>query len=65
MLKSEGDNFGTDKFKMHFFPSASSGLKYKVLSLPPNFPLDNNNSEQGVCTMAYAIRGAFTDSQHS
>ncbi len=59
------DNSGTDKFKMQFFPSASSGLKYKVLTLLPNFPLDFNNSEQAVCTMAYAIRGAFSDSQHS
>ncbi len=59
------DNSGTDKFKMQFFPSASSGLKYKVLTLPPKFPLDHNNSEQAVCTMAYAIRGAFSDSQHS
>ncbi|MGD1701115.1 FAD-dependent oxidoreductase [Dapis sp. BLCC M229] len=59
------DNSGTDKFKMQFFPSASSGLKYKVLTLRPNFPLDHNNSEQAVCTMAYAIRGAFSDSQHS
>lgn len=59
------DNSGTDKFKMQFFPSASSGLKYKVLTLPPNFPLDHNNSEQAVCAMAYAIRGVFSDSQHS
>ncbi|MDJ0515329.1 MAG: NAD(P)/FAD-dependent oxidoreductase [Trichodesmium sp. MO_231.B1] len=59
------DNSGTDKFKMQFFPSASSGLKYKVLTLLPNFPLDFNNSEQAVCTMAYAIRGAFSDSQYS
>ncbi|NES05268.1 MAG: FAD-dependent monooxygenase [Okeania sp. SIO2F4] len=59
------DNSGTDKFKMQFFPSASSGLKYKVLTLTPNFPLDHNNSEQAVCTMAYAIRGAFSDSQRS
>ncbi|MGB3190477.1 MAG: NAD(P)/FAD-dependent oxidoreductase [Limnoraphis sp.] len=57
------DNSGTDKFKMQLFPSASSGLKYKVLTLPPNFPLDNNKSERAVCTMAYAIRAAFTDSQ--
>lgn len=59
------DNSGTDKFKMQFFPSASSGLKYKILTIPPNFPLDHNNSEQAVCTMAYAIRGAFSDSQRS
>jgi len=57
------DNSGTNQFKMQLFPSASSGLKYKVLTLPPNFPLDNNKSERAVCTMAYAIRSAFTDSQ--
>ncbi|NEP87883.1 MAG: FAD-dependent monooxygenase [Okeania sp. SIO2C2] len=59
------DNSGTDKFKMQFFPSASSGLKYKVLTIQPNFPIEHNSSERAVSTMAYAIRGAFSDSQHS
>ncbi|MEL7035239.1 MAG: NAD(P)/FAD-dependent oxidoreductase [Cyanobacteria bacterium J06592_8] len=53
----EWDNSGSDKFKMQFFPSESSGLKYKVLTIPPNFPLDHNHSERAVCTMAYAVRG--------
>ncbi|RQH45935.1 FAD-dependent monooxygenase [Okeania hirsuta] len=59
------DNSGTNKFKMQFFPSASSGLKYKVLTIQPNFPIEHNSSERAVSTMAYAIRGAFSDSQHS
>ncbi|MGB3508234.1 MAG: NAD(P)/FAD-dependent oxidoreductase [Microcoleaceae cyanobacterium] len=59
------DNSGTNKFKMQFFPSPSSGLKYKVLTLPPNFPLDRNSSDRAECTMAYAIRGAFSEPQHS
>lgn len=41
----EWDNSQTNKFKMQFFPSASSGLKYKVLTLPPNFPLEDNSSD--------------------
>ncbi|MDJ0554389.1 MAG: NAD(P)/FAD-dependent oxidoreductase [Microcoleaceae cyanobacterium MO_207.B10] len=59
------DNSASNKFKMQFFPSASSGLKYKVLTLPPNFALDNNSSERAKCTMGYAIRAAFSDSQGS
>ena len=59
------DNSTSNKFKMQFFPSASSGLKYKVLTLPPNFPLNLNGSEPAECTMAYAIRGAFSEPQRS
>lgn len=51
----------SNKFEMKYFPSASSGLKYKVLSLPPNFPLDSTDNEYAVCDMAYAIRGAFPE----
>ncbi|MCU0565604.1 MAG: FAD-dependent monooxygenase [Oculatellaceae cyanobacterium Prado106] len=47
------------RFEMQSFPSPSSGLRYKVLSLPPNFPLDAAGKEQTVSTMSYAIRGAF------
>lgn len=46
-----------DRFEMQQFPSPSSGLKYKVLSLPPNFPLDAQHQDYAVATMAYAIRG--------
>lgn len=54
------------KFEMQQFPSPSSGLRYKVLNLPPNFPLDAKGldaegQEHAVCTMSYAIRGAFRD----
>lgn len=49
------------KFEMQHFPSPSSGLKYKVLSLSPNFPLDAQGKEHSVSTMSYAIRGAFRD----
>jgi 2-polyprenyl-6-methoxyphenol hydroxylase-like FAD-dependent oxidoreductase len=42
---------------MQRFPSPSSGLKYKVLSLPPKFPLDTDSQERSVSTMAYALRG--------
>ncbi|RUR78777.1 FAD-dependent oxidoreductase [Chlorogloeopsis fritschii PCC 9212] len=55
----EWDKSGSDKFEMKLFPSPSSGLKYKVLSLPPNLPLDRKGEEHAVSTMAYAIRGAF------
>lgn len=53
------------KFEMQQFPSPSSGLKYKVLSLPPHFPLDTEGKEQAVSTMSYAIRGAFREQQRS
>jgi kynurenine 3-monooxygenase len=55
----------SERFKLHFFPSPSSGLKYKVLSLPPQFPLDRTGEECAVSDMAYAIRGSFKDCQHS
>lgn len=46
----------TDRFEMQQFPSPSSGLKYKVLSLPANFPLDAQQQDTAVSTMAYAIK---------
>jgi kynurenine 3-monooxygenase len=49
------------KFEVQHFPSPSSGLKYKVLSLPPSFPLDPQGTELSVSTMSYAIRGTFQD----
>ena len=51
----------TDRFEMHQFPSPSSGLKYKVLSLPPNFPLNDKHQDRAVATMAYAIKGKGCD----
>ena len=53
------DNSQSNRFEMKYLPSASSGLKYKVLLLPPKFSLDSNGKEQAVSKMAYAIRGAF------
>jgi 2-polyprenyl-6-methoxyphenol hydroxylase-like FAD-dependent oxidoreductase len=57
----EWDEPTSDKFEMKSFPSPSSGLRYKVLSLPPKFPLDRSDKEHAVSNMAYAIRGAFRD----
>lgn len=53
------------RFEMQQFPSPSSGLRYKVLNLPPNFPLDAEGKEHAVSTMSYAIRGAFRERQRS
>jgi kynurenine 3-monooxygenase len=46
------------RFEMQRFPSPSAGLKYKVLSFPPNFPL-GQDQDPAVSTMAYAIRGRW------
>lgn len=61
----EWDKSTSNKFEMQLFPSPSSGLKYKVLTLPPNFCLDNTGNSHAVSTMAYAIRGALRDRQRS
>jgi len=53
------------KFAMQPFPSPSSGLRYKVLSLPPNFPLDAEGKEPTQATMSYAIRGRFRERHRS
>jgi 2-polyprenyl-6-methoxyphenol hydroxylase-like FAD-dependent oxidoreductase len=55
----------SDRFEMKHFPSHSSGLRYKVLSLPPRFPLDASGEERAVSDMAYAIRGSFRDRMRS
>jgi len=47
-------------FQMQQFPSPSSGLKYKVLTLPPQFPLSNAEGDLAQSTMAYAIRSTLT-----
>jgi kynurenine 3-monooxygenase len=48
-------------FEMHQFPSPSSGLKYKVLTLPPQFPLSEQAGDLSQSTMAYGIRSIFKE----
>jgi 2-polyprenyl-6-methoxyphenol hydroxylase-like FAD-dependent oxidoreductase len=62
---NEWDESGLNRFKMQLFPSPSSRLRYKVLSLPPKFPLDEQGQEQTVSTMSYAIRGAFHERERA
>lgn len=57
------DKSKSGKFEMQLFPSPSSGLRYKVLSLAPNFPLDFNGTERAVSDMSYVIRGALRGRQ--
>lgn len=57
----EWDKPTSDRFDMKHFPSPSAGLRYKVLILPPKFPLDHSGKEHAVSNMAYAIRGIFKD----
>jgi len=49
----------SDAFAMEQFPSPSTGLKYKVLSFPPQFPLSDQEGDLAQSTMAYAIRSSF------
>lgn len=53
------------KFAIQQFPSPSSGLRYKVLSLPPNFPLDTEERERAVSTLSYGILGKFRERRRS
>ncbi|MEH1892792.1 MAG: NAD(P)/FAD-dependent oxidoreductase [Nostoc sp.] len=46
-------------FEMQKFPSPSSGLKYKILTLPAQFPLSKSEGDLAQTTMAYAIRSTF------
>ncbi len=55
----------SNRFEMKCFPSPSSGLRYKVLRVSPNFPLDRSGKEHAVNNMAYAIRGAFRNRKRS
>ncbi|MBV6625601.1 MAG: FAD-dependent monooxygenase [Rivularia sp. (in: Bacteria)] len=55
----------SSKFEMQYFPSPSSGLKYKILTLPPKFPLTENGDELSTSEMAYAIRSVFKDKNNS
>lgn len=48
-------------FEMHQFPSPSSGLKYKVLTLPAQFPLSERAGDLSQSTMAYGIRSIFKE----
>ncbi len=61
---AEWDTSGLHKFQMQQFPSASSGLRYKVLSLPPKPSLDHRGEEHAVNEMAYIILGALRGRQH-
>ncbi|AFY33088.1 NAD(P)/FAD-dependent oxidoreductase [Calothrix sp. PCC 7507] len=61
----EWDKSTTDRFEMQLCPSPSANLRYKVLSLPPNFPLDYSGTEHAVCDAAYAIRGALRERDRS
>lgn len=53
------DNSG--KFEVQKLPSPSSGLRYQVLRLPPNFLLDAEGKNHAVSTQSYAIRGKFRE----
>ncbi len=46
-------------FEMQQFPSASSGLRYKVLILPPQFPLSEREGDFAQSTIGYGIRSTF------
>ncbi|NES00555.1 MAG: FAD-dependent monooxygenase, partial [Symploca sp. SIO1B1] len=49
----------SDAFAMEQFTSPSTGLKYKVLTFPPQFPLSDQEGDLAQSTMAYAIRSSF------
>ncbi|ACB50123.1 unknown [Crocosphaera subtropica ATCC 51142] len=51
----------SNSFAMQMFPSPSSGLRYKVLTLPPQFPLSEEEKDTTNSTMAYAIRSVFKE----
>lgn len=55
----------SSKFEMKYSPSPSAGLKYKILTLPPKFPLDKNAEELSTSEMAYAVRSALKDRKNS
>ena len=55
------DESPSSKYEMKFFPSPSSGLRYKILTLPPKFPLDEDDKEITTNEIAYAIRSKFKD----
>ncbi|MEM8830317.1 MAG: NAD(P)/FAD-dependent oxidoreductase, partial [Cyanobacteria bacterium P01_G01_bin.19] len=49
----------THHFAMQLYDSPSAGLKYKVLTVPPQFPLSEQEGDRSESTMAYGIRSAF------
>ena len=55
------DNSSSSRFEMQSFPSPSTGLRYKVLTLPPQFPLDNRGEKHAIPEMAYAVRSKIKD----
>ncbi|MDJ0799493.1 MAG: NAD(P)/FAD-dependent oxidoreductase [Calothrix sp. MO_167.B12] len=58
LYQLEGES---NSFEMQKFPSPSSGLRYKVITLPPQFPLSEQEDDLSQSTMAYGIRSAFKD----
>ena len=55
----------SSKFEIKYSPSPSAGLKYKILTLPPKFSLDENGEELSTSEMAYAVRSALKDRKKS
>ncbi|MGL4882744.1 MAG: FAD-dependent oxidoreductase, partial [Waterburya sp.] len=51
----------SDDFEMQQFDSPSAGLKYKVLTLPPRFPLSDRKEDLSKSTMTYGIKSAFKE----
>lgn len=48
---------GRDGYEMRKYPSLSSGLRYKVLTFPPTFPLPPSEGGQAVHSEAYVVIG--------
>ncbi|MGK7883990.1 MAG: FAD-dependent oxidoreductase, partial [Crocosphaera sp.] len=48
-------------FEMQEFPSPSSSMRYKVLTIPPQFPLSEEENDISTSTIAYAIRSSFKE----
>lgn len=49
----------SSSFEMQQCPSPSAGLRYKVLTLVPQFPLSDREGDLAESTMAYGIRSTF------
>ncbi|MEM8720762.1 MAG: NAD(P)/FAD-dependent oxidoreductase [Cyanobacteria bacterium P01_G01_bin.39] len=56
---------GTHRFAMQQYDSPSAGLKYKVLTLPAQFPLSELEEDRSESTMAYGIRSTFKERNHA
>ncbi|BAY86322.1 hypothetical protein NIES267_58280 [Calothrix parasitica NIES-267] len=59
------DKSSSSKFEMKYSPSPSAGLKYKILTLPSRFPLNESGEELSTSEMAYAVRSKLKDSKNS